>query len=37
MLLEEINRQPEQVLRKVWHCLKFLTRAERKPRPRRSI
>ena len=26
MLLEEIKRQPEPVLREVWHYLKFLTR-----------
>ena len=26
ILLEEIKRQPEPVLREVWHYLKFLTR-----------
>jgi len=26
ILLEEIKHQPEQVLREVWHYLKFLTR-----------
>jgi hypothetical protein len=26
MLLEEIKQQPEQVLREVWHYLKFLER-----------
>ena len=26
MLVEEIKRQPEPVLREVWHYLKFLTR-----------
>ena len=26
MLLEEIQQQPEQVLREVWHYLKFLER-----------
>ena len=26
MLVEEIKRQPESVLREVWHYLKFLTR-----------
>jgi hypothetical protein len=26
LLLEEIKRQPEPVLREVWHYLKFLTR-----------
>ena len=26
ILLEEIKRQPEAVLREVWHYLKFLTR-----------
>jgi hypothetical protein len=26
LLLEEIRRQPEAVLREVWHYLKFLTR-----------
>jgi hypothetical protein len=26
MLLEELKRQPEPVLREVWHYLKFLTR-----------
>jgi hypothetical protein len=26
LLLEEIKKQPEPVLREVWHYLKFLTR-----------
>ena len=26
MLVEEIKRQPEPVLRELWHYLKFLTR-----------
>jgi hypothetical protein len=26
ILIEEIKRQPEPVLREVWHYLKFLTR-----------
>ena len=26
ILLEEIKRQPEPVLREVWYCLKLLTR-----------
>ncbi len=26
LLIEEIGRQPEEVLREVWHYLKFLTR-----------
>ena len=26
LLVEEIKRQPEPVLREVWHYLKFLTR-----------
>jgi len=26
LLLEEIKRQPEPVLREIWHYLKFLTR-----------
>ena len=26
ILIEEINQQPEPVLREVWHYLKFLTR-----------
>lgn len=33
ILVEEIKRQPEPVLREVWHYLKFLTRQREKEAP----
>jgi hypothetical protein len=36
ILLEEIKRQPEPVLREVWHYLKFLTR-EREEEARADV